>query len=603
MPIIINSKFRPFSFQEMLQPVAMAAQAHQALEDQYSELDTKASIWEKLKDSDIDKDVYQQYKAYSDALKASSDELAQFGLTPSSRRAMLNMRSRYSQDITPIEQAWNERDRQMKLQQDMLLKDPTHMYRVNAGQVGLREFMNNPNYDAISDNYSGALLTKQASEIASNLKTALTDKTKLKSLGLPYQYIQELQYGYTPEQVDAAIRGDENASPVLTRIIDQVLQSSGITSWENYDAIKDKVRGFIGQGIYSSIGTKKDQNYTDNFSMQDELHRRQFTRQQAAKGEEEKRLTGLAVNPLNIYTPEERAQIDGNIKKFSKYFKKNPDGTYSITNAGVKEYNRLVSDGSTPIHDRAASSGNWFTRATMNTPDAQIGRQHEARMNRTAPSEFRRFMDGLGLKINGNMVAKTSGINNANALFSQYMRDNDVAQYDAKKRTEFGYALADNQKSQMKSLISTALSGLDGIEEVRLDGKTGTFVGTGKKLSVSDLKNDKYKVTDVRFSPYGSTVMIENDKGEVRRYRMPAGINPRNESNRDIMMQQALQWQDIVTSGTYTNKAGRTVQASPEEIAYAQQQYAAAIQEAYLYHSQIGLTNQTEEQKFNPYGY
>ena len=89
----------------------------------------------------------------------------------------------------------------------------------------------------------------------------------------------------------------------------------------------------------------------------------------------------------------------------------------------------------------------------------------------------------------------------------------------------------------MKSLISTALSGLDGIEEVRLDGKTGTFVGTGKKLSVSDLKNDKYKVTDVRFSPYGSTVMIENDKGEVRRYRMPAGINPRNESNRDIMMQ------------------------------------------------------------------
>lgn len=59
MPIIINSKFRPFSYQEMLQPVLMAAQAHQALEDSYSEMDTKASMWEKLKDSELDRDVYQ----------------------------------------------------------------------------------------------------------------------------------------------------------------------------------------------------------------------------------------------------------------------------------------------------------------------------------------------------------------------------------------------------------------------------------------------------------------------------------------------------------------------------------------------------------------
>ena len=41
----------------------------------------------------------------------------------------------------------------------MMLKDPTHMYRVNAGQVGLREYMSG-NYDALTDNYSGALLTK-----------------------------------------------------------------------------------------------------------------------------------------------------------------------------------------------------------------------------------------------------------------------------------------------------------------------------------------------------------------------------------------------------------------------------------------------------------
>lgn len=143
----------------------------------------------------------------------------------------------------------------------------------------------------------------------------------------------------------------------------------------------------------------------------------------------------------------------------------------------------------------------------------------------------------------------------------------------------------------MKGLISTAISGLDGLEEVKLDGKLGKFVGTGKKMSTSDLKNDKYKVTDVRFSPYGNTVMIENDKGEVKRYRMPAGINPRNESNRDIMMQRALAYQNIVTSGKLPSGS----LATQEEIADAQLRYQEAIQEAYLYHSQIGLTNQIKE--------
>lgn len=601
MPIIINSKFRPFSFQEMLQPVAMAAQAHQALEDQYAELDTKASMWEKLKDSEIDRDVYQQYKAYSDALKSSSDELAQFGLTPSSRRAMLDMRARYSKDIAPIEQAWAERDRQIKVQQEMMLKDPTHMYRVNAGQVGLREFMNNPNYDTLADNYSGALLTKQVGEAAANLKSALMDRSKLKGLGLPYQYERMLQYGATPEQVMQAMSKDPNALPILNKMVDDVMESSGIRTWGN-DELSQRAEAFARQGLYNAIGTKKFENFTDNFSMQDALQARQFARQQAANKEEEKKMLEFAVNPLNLYTPEERAEIDGNIKKFSKYFIKKADGSYALTTDGVKEYNRKVSDGSAPIHDAVANSGNWFVRATMATPDAQIGRQHEARMNKTAPSEFRKFMDGLGLKITGDMKAKTTGINDANKLFSSYMSQNDVTQYDARKRTEFGYALADNQKSQMKGLISTALTGVKELKEVKLDGKSGTFVETGNKLSKEDLKKDKAKVLDVRFSPYGSTVMIENENGEVKRYRMPAGINPTNEGNRDRMMQQALHWQSIVTNGTYTNN-GKTVKATPEELAYAQQQYAEAIQEAYMYHSQLGLTNKVEEQEFHPYGY
>lgn len=590
MPIIVNSKFRPFSYQEMLQPVLMATQAHQALEDQYSELDTRASIWDRLKDSEIDKDVYQQYKAYSDALKQSSDQLAQQGLTPSSRRAMLNMRERYAKEITPIEQAWAERDRQMKVQQEMMLKDPTHMYRVNAGQVGLRNYMTG-NYDALTDNYSGALLTQQVGQAAANLKSALMDRSKLKGLGLPYQYERMLQYGATPEQVMQAMSKDEKALPILNKMVDDVMESSGIRTWNNEDILR-KAEAFARQGLYNAIGTQKFENLTDSFSMQDALHARQFARQQAAL---QPKYNDIAINPLNIYTPEERKKIDDNIKKFSKYFRKDAKGNWQLTKAGLAEYHRLVPGGSSPVYDKAQQSKNWFVRGVMSTPEAQLGRQHESMMSLTRPSEFNNFIKGLGVRMNNGKIT----VGDINKAFNSYMSDNDITQYDARKRTEFGYTFDDSDKSQIKDMLLTSMTGLDGIEEVRFDSKSGQFVGTGNILSASDLQKKEYDVTDSRFSTYGNTVMIKDDKGQVRRYRMPVGINTRNEGNRDIMLQRAQIYQNIVVNGILPS--GRP--ATPQEIADAQSRYQEAIQEAYMYHSQIGLANKTKKQEFKPYGY
>lgn len=155
----------------------------------------------------------------------------------------------------------------------MMLKDPTHMYRVNAGQVGLREYMNNAGYDALTDNYSGALLTKQVGEAATNLKTALMDRSKLQSLGLPYQYERMLQYGATPEQVMQAMSKDSNALPILNKMVDDVMESSGIRAWGN-DELTQRAEAFARQGLYNAIGTKKYENFKDDFSMQDGLHKR-----------------------------------------------------------------------------------------------------------------------------------------------------------------------------------------------------------------------------------------------------------------------------------------------------------------------------------------
>ena len=144
----------------------------------------------------------------------------------------------------------------------------------------------------------------------------------------------------------------------------------------------------------------------------------------------------------------------------------------------------------------------------------------------------------------------------------------------------------------MKDAIMTAGRGAT-LKEVDYDSKSKQFKDTGEEITMEDLKSDKYKVTATRFSPYGSTVMIQDDKGNVRRFRMPAGINTYNEGFRDAMMADVLEYQELLKNPNLS---------LADRLAY-QDAYKEAIQKAYLYHSQLGVQNKTKEQEFNPYGY
>ena len=91
--LVVNSSFKPFSYQEMLSPVLMATQAHQELENQYGELATKANVWEEMANEQTDPYAYKMYKKYANDLEEQAGQLAREGLSAVSRRNMLNMKS------------------------------------------------------------------------------------------------------------------------------------------------------------------------------------------------------------------------------------------------------------------------------------------------------------------------------------------------------------------------------------------------------------------------------------------------------------------------------------------------------------------------------
>ena len=210
--LVLDTKFKPFSYQEMLAPVMAATQAHQELEAEYGDLATKASVWERMANEQTDPYAYKMYKTYSEDLESMAEQLARSGLNPASRRNMLNMKSRYSSEILPIETAYKRREELAAEQRKAIAANPTLRYQRMAGQMSLDDFIRNPSLD-YGESYSGALLTQQVSQAVANLQRALTDKGQLQKLGLPYQYERMLQYGATPSQVLAAMAGQAQNEP------------------------------------------------------------------------------------------------------------------------------------------------------------------------------------------------------------------------------------------------------------------------------------------------------------------------------------------------------------------------------------------------------
>ena len=547
--LVVNSSFKPFSYQEMLSPVLMATQAHQELENQYGELATKANVWEEMANEQTDPYAYKMYKKYANDLEEQAGQLAREGLSAVSRRNMLNMKSRYSSEITPIEQAYAARQKQAEQQQEALLKDPTLILSRRAATTSLDDYIKNPQlaYDA----YSGKMLTAQVASAAGALaKKMQNNPRKWRNILDNSYYETMMQKGFSSDAVLKAVQGNPDAAKELTSIVEDVISSSEIRNWGD-QAIMDRAYDYARQGLWSAVGETQYQTLENWKAKMDETDRRKGIQAEQA------RLNSLAINPLNIYSRREQTKAGANIRDFSKYFEKDAEGNTVLSKLGEEELRK----------------------------QATKSYSHSRQEDIVTTSAFSNFLTELG-------VVDNTSTKNIGKLWDNYLKEHDYTKYDALKVTEFDYPIAGAQQVDMKDAIMTAGRGRS-LKEVDYDSKSKQFKDTGEEITMEDLKSDKYKVTATRFSPYGSTVMIQDDKGNVRRFRMPAGINTYNEGFRDAMMADVLEYQELLKNPNLS---------VADRLDY-QDAYKEAIQKAYLYHSQLGVQNKTKEQEFNPYGY
>ena len=592
--LILNSKFRPFEYSELAAPLIQATQAHQQLEEDYAALDSEANKLEALGLNDKDSNAYKRYKAYSDDLRNAANSLAEYGLNPRSRQALLNLRGRFSKDITPIELAMQRREEDRKAQANLMMQDPTRRFNQYARNTSIDAYVDNPTLDVLSDSVSGNMLKAQVAQAARNLKTADLAKnpTKLKKLGLPFKYEYMITKGATMDQVLAAMANDPKALPALNNIVSDVMESSGIRNWSsmNNDYANNKVyqemEHIARQGLYDAIGETRTNIVDDTYGM--EMAKLRAQQRAAKKAQEDANRQEILgnIDPRNLYSPKEVSKWSkgkANIDKFKKYFI-NKNGTLMLTKKGMEElknptqaYTSVIG----PNYPGAYASKNNFRNFIINT---------------------------IGVKPdkNGNF-----NIRDLNHKYAKYVSDShyyDAPDYTATKETEYAYKIKDDEG--IRDQIASALldeGGEKKLHIVKWDGKQ--FKRTGEDKSYSDLfgatenggPHAKFKVTEARMHGNKTTYILQFGDKTVR-VEAPMNMSTRVQENRQRALQKAQEYQHYLTSGVIPIGYKRYRKLSPADIARFEQEYQKEIQNAYQYESLMHAQTNTKDETYDTTG-
>lgn len=491
--IVVNSKFKPFSYAEMLQPVQMATAAHQEVENEYAELATKANVWDEMANEQTDPYAYKMYKTYSNDLEEQAGQLAREGLTPASRQNMLRMRQRYSSDIVPIEQAYKRRQELIDEQRKLLAQDNTLMFDRNASMLSLDDLIKNPQLTYQS--YSGATLAKQVGTAAQNLAKEMRDNPRKWRTILGNQYFETImQKGYRPEEIIQVLQNDPNASSVLKGIVEDAVGSSNIASWGDASTLS-RAYEYARQGLWNAVGETQYQvqsNKAYDYAMQEQLAKNKEARAKAAKEQEERsRLYYRAVPKTTVDGDKKTTQMNEDLKVLQeilgnpslldkqskrtvrepKYFSPDPQASF-VMDSGLGESREETYY---PYRDKLAELSKRYSNINYTITDGRL-----------AENNLAELAQQLSNDIKSSVVRSFSYKPNITQsdLITQVLKENTRSYYRRSNNTGL-YELEDNKK--------------------------------GDQIDIEDLNNYFTSDSDIDFDPdLGFIINSTDSKGTTR---------------------------------------------------------------------------------------
>lgn len=504
--ILSNSaKFNPYTFDEMLKPIAMAAEAYNKTQEGLAELEGQAGAIKQYIEEHPNSKYATKYTNYLKEIEKQADSLNAVGLTPDSRQALFKLRSRYIEDINPIQNAIKRRRELADEQRKAKLQNPTLMFERDFNSVSdessLDRFLENPDYD-YGASYSGNLITQQVSQMASHLSKELRNN----SVGRLDNYTKTFlnKYGLSSDEVAYAINNpkDPKASRALRAIFDAAVGSVPQALQDKY---MEDITDYATLGFWSAVGQDRISTFDDYGSRLAAQQR--YANQGRGRGDGEDDSKGDVPNPTPIISSRAKEKASNRINEYSKYFY-TKDGKWRLNKDGIKAY----------FKEEVISNTNPFgyiegTSTTKHSP-------------------FREFMDSLGaskyIYHEGTPRLKMD-LGALGNLWGNYKKQSEGSiSSNGIRRMEYMENIVGEDQQKLKDMILTAARDTGKLYSTDMDNESGQFVGTNEDLDLKTLNSKDYTVVgraDSRFGEYGNSVFIKDPDGKVKRYAMPKGIH------------------------------------------------------------------------------
>ena len=144
--LVVNSKYNPFSYDELVKPLVDYTNEYNRQEELANALSERAASLGDLS-PDIDKEAYDSYNNWREELGAASEQLSTNGLSPETRQRIRQLNSQYSTTLSPLVDKMKTRNELVKEQRALQAKNPNIFFDTDYSTASLGDISSASTYN------------------------------------------------------------------------------------------------------------------------------------------------------------------------------------------------------------------------------------------------------------------------------------------------------------------------------------------------------------------------------------------------------------------------------------------------------------------------
>ena len=296
--ITINSRFKPYSYDELVKPLLYYKEAYDKIEKDYSDLAAQAEAFKDIASQEENPEAYKLYKGYSDRLDKAMEDFSK-GMNAATRKDLMKLKRDYSSTIGTISRAYQQASEENKRRSDMLAKNPN--IKMKNKSVKVDEYLGGKT--PANDYIDTSELLKRASLDFSNIAKTMVNDPVFKATANKYLSNVELTEGVSPKRLQELMTKPEFSGTAAEKLYKEVYDRYNNIDIEGYSPEdQEAIINAIKSAAYTGLSTTKNQFVSSGLS-ESQSNALNWARFKQNKDQFEANMRAKGFKPNGMYDP------------------------------------------------------------------------------------------------------------------------------------------------------------------------------------------------------------------------------------------------------------------------------------------------------------